>query len=183
MFDREFGNDFPGFGSVGGAGFGRAGFGGHQFKAKRGQIEPIILEVLLDGNKHGYEIITIIEQRTDGIWKPSAGSVYPTLTMLEEKGFVTARETDGKKVYSLTEAGNEEAGKARRNNQSFWKRTEKHKGHNLKQKMQLMQIMQVIKAIGESGDEEKIQKLYKFITDSKETLEEILYSETGDDNE
>lgn len=54
---------------------------------------------------HGYELITELETRSQGRWRPSPGSIYPALTRLEEHGLVTARELDGKKVFSLTERG------------------------------------------------------------------------------
>jgi DNA-binding PadR family transcriptional regulator len=54
---------------------------------------------------HGYQIIREIDERSGGSWKPSAGSVYPTLQLLADEGLVSADEADGRKVYSLTEAG------------------------------------------------------------------------------
>ncbi len=54
---------------------------------------------------HGYEIIREIEQRTEGVWKPSPGSVYPTLQMLEEEGLVVGDDQDGKRRFSLTDEG------------------------------------------------------------------------------
>jgi DNA-binding PadR family transcriptional regulator len=54
---------------------------------------------------HGYEVIQELESRTDGRWRPSAGSVYPTLQLLEDEGLVTSEEVDGRRTYSLTDAG------------------------------------------------------------------------------
>jgi len=54
---------------------------------------------------HGYQIIHEIEERSGGSWKPSAGSVYPTLQLLADEGLVEATESNGRKTYSLTEAG------------------------------------------------------------------------------
>ncbi len=54
---------------------------------------------------HGYQIIQELSTRSGGAWSPSAGSVYPTLQLLADEGLVTAEETAGKKVFSLTEAG------------------------------------------------------------------------------
>jgi DNA-binding PadR family transcriptional regulator len=57
---------------------------------------------------HGYQIIREIEERSGGSWKPSAGSVYPTLQLLADEGTISAEESNGRKIYSLTEAGREE---------------------------------------------------------------------------
>ena len=90
---------------------GCAPFGGK--RAQRGDIGPIIQDLLREKPMHGYEIIRTLEERTHGMWRPSAGSVYPTLQMLEEQGLVVSRETEGKKVYSLTEKGRQEGAGSR----------------------------------------------------------------------
>ena len=87
--------------------FGRgwAKMAGCEFpRMRRGDIKFLLLEVLKEGPRHGYEIISELENRFRG-YRPSPGSVYPTLQMLEEGGFVTGQEHDGKKVYTITEAG------------------------------------------------------------------------------
>lgn len=70
---------------------------------RRGEMKFVILDVLAEGPKHGYEIITAIEQRRNV--RPSAGSIYPTLQMLEDGGFVTSEPLDGKRTYTITESG------------------------------------------------------------------------------
>ena len=79
------------------------------FRAGRGMMEPAILAALSERPMHGYEVISYIEKRSQGFWRPSPGSVYPTLTLLEEEGLVTAEEVDGKRRFTLTEAGRTEA--------------------------------------------------------------------------
>jgi hypothetical protein len=58
---------------------------------------------------HGYQIIQELGERSNGAWTPSPGSIYPALQMLQDEGFVTAAESDGKRVFTLTEAGRTEA--------------------------------------------------------------------------
>ena len=58
---------------------------------------------------HGYDIMSRLEEKSGGAWRPSAGSVYPTLQQLEDEGLATSAETDGKRVYTITAAGAEEA--------------------------------------------------------------------------
>ncbi|WP_228498739.1 PadR family transcriptional regulator [Frigoribacterium sp. VKM Ac-1396] len=79
-------------------------------RAPRGEVRAAILALLAERPMHGYQIIREIEDRSGGDWKPSAGSVYPTLQLLSDEGLVAAEETDGRKVYSLTEAGRAVAG-------------------------------------------------------------------------
>jgi DNA-binding PadR family transcriptional regulator len=79
----------------------------------RGDVRAAILTLLAEGPMHGYQIIHEIEKRSNGAWKPSAGSVYPNLQLLADEGLVQAQEADGKKTYSLTDSGNEEAKSSR----------------------------------------------------------------------
>jgi len=72
-------------------------------KLRRGEVKYVILETLAESPKHGYEIITALEAKRN--IRPSAGSVYPTLQMLEDGGFVTSEHIDGKRVYTISDAG------------------------------------------------------------------------------
>ncbi len=78
----------------------------------RGDVRAAVLALLVEGPMHGYQMIREIEKRSGGRWKPSAGSVYPTLQMLADEGMVNAEMSHDRKVYSLTDAGRDEAEKA-----------------------------------------------------------------------
>ena len=72
---------------------------------RRGEIRPLILAVLATKPMHGYEVITELEAQSGGRWRPSAGSIYPTLQQLADEGLVTGEEIDGRRVYALTDEG------------------------------------------------------------------------------
>ncbi|MET7699453.1 MULTISPECIES: PadR family transcriptional regulator [unclassified Streptomyces] len=99
----------PGFGGPGGFGpgpwGGRGGRGGPRGRARRGDVRASILALLKDRPMHGYEMIQEIAERSGGAWKPSPGSVYPTLQLLEDEGLITSESEGGKKLFSLTESG------------------------------------------------------------------------------
>jgi DNA-binding PadR family transcriptional regulator len=99
--DAETPFDF-GFGKFGRR-FGQ-GFGSDR-PFGRGDLKYVILELLKDQPRHGYDIIRALEERSRGMYRPSPGSVYPTLQMLEDLGYVTASQQDGKKVYAITDEG------------------------------------------------------------------------------
>ncbi|MCX6000342.1 MAG: PadR family transcriptional regulator [Chloroflexi bacterium] len=71
----------------------------------RGALKYVILDLIRDQPRHGYEIIQICEERSHGFYAPSPGVVYPTLQLLEEMGYVTSTQQDAKRVYSITEEG------------------------------------------------------------------------------
>jgi DNA-binding PadR family transcriptional regulator len=106
------------FGGRGGGGFGPFGHGGRgggrggpgdMFRAGRmladGDLKLITLSLLAEAPRHGYDIIKALEERTSGIYSPSPGVVYPTLTFLEEAGYAVSSSEGNKKVFSITEAG------------------------------------------------------------------------------
>jgi len=83
-------------------------FGGPPPRAERGEVRYLILDVLSERPRHGYEVIQAIEERCHGAYRPSPGTVYPTLQMLEEMGQVQSKEVDGRRTYELTDAGRTE---------------------------------------------------------------------------
>src|SRR5712691_1535453 len=102
FFARRFGRGIfgPGgpFGPEGPFSEGRRFFG-------RGDMKYALLELLQERPMHGYEMMKALEERSSGFYVPSAGSIYPTLQMLEDRGLVTVVEAEGKKVYSITDTG------------------------------------------------------------------------------
>ena len=72
---------------------------------QKGDLKYVILDLLKEKPCYGYEIIRALEERSFGFYTPSAGAVYPTLQMLEEMGYASAIEQDGKKVYTITDEG------------------------------------------------------------------------------
>lgn len=71
----------------------------------KGNLKYVILDLIKDKPHYGYEIIRALEERSHGFYTPSPGTVYPTLQMLEEMGYASAIEQDGKRVYTITEEG------------------------------------------------------------------------------
>lgn len=72
----------------------------------KGDLKYVILDLLKEKPRYGYEIIRALEERSHGFYTPSPGAVYPTLQMLEEIGYASATERDGKKIYTITDEGN-----------------------------------------------------------------------------
>ena len=67
-----------------------------------GEVKFVILRLLKEKPRHGYEVIKALEEKLAGYYTPSAGTVYPTLQLLEDEGYVRSVDTDGKKVYHVT---------------------------------------------------------------------------------
>jgi DNA-binding PadR family transcriptional regulator len=94
----------PGFGrGPWGGGRGRGFRGGR--RGRRGDVRTALLALLSERPMHGYEMIQELDERTGGIWRPSPGSVYPTLQMLEDEGLVASTQSEGRKLFTLTDEG------------------------------------------------------------------------------
>jgi DNA-binding PadR family transcriptional regulator len=72
---------------------------------EQGDLRLVLLKLIADQPRHGYELIKAVEDAVGGAYSPSPGVVYPTLTLLEELGYATAREDAGKKLYTITPEG------------------------------------------------------------------------------
>ena len=99
--DWGFGPGFPFGPGWGGPGRGRR----RTQMFESGEIKFVILRLLREKPRHGYEVIKALEHQMHGCYTPSAGTVYPTLQLLEDEGYVRVVETDGKKVYHITPEG------------------------------------------------------------------------------
>jgi DNA-binding PadR family transcriptional regulator len=88
---------FPPGGPGRGAGRGR--------KARRGDIRTAALLLLAEEPRNGYQIMQEVQERSDGVWSPSPGSVYPALQQLEDEGLIRSADSDGRKLFQLTDAG------------------------------------------------------------------------------
>ncbi len=79
--------------------------GGGRGRRRRGEIRGALLMLLADEPRNGYQLMQAIEERSGGRWRPSPGSVYPTLAQLEDEGLIRAIERDANKLFELTDDG------------------------------------------------------------------------------
>jgi DNA-binding PadR family transcriptional regulator len=93
-------------GGWGGPPFGGGGFrGGGRGRARRGDVRTAVLLLLAEEPRNGYAIMQELEERSGGTWRPSAGSIYPALQLLEDEGLIRSEQVDGRRLLHLTEAG------------------------------------------------------------------------------
>jgi DNA-binding PadR family transcriptional regulator len=167
----------PEFGGPGG--FGPGGPGGPFRGQRRGgrgsrlNVRPAVLALLLERPMHGYEIIQELDSRTNGIWRPSPGSVYPTLQLLEDEGLIEAEAQGGRKSYHLTDAGRAEAETAAQN--PPWASI----GDETMNQAQdfrdaAVGIMGALKQVGFNGTPEQRQKALEVLNETKRKLYAIL---------
>jgi DNA-binding PadR family transcriptional regulator len=146
------------------------------FRMKRGSIEPLILHTLSHKPMHGYEIISHLEQQSWGFWRPSAGSVYPTLQLLEDKGLISSQMIDDKKVYQITTAGQQELKGMTNNLHTPWQHRSsfgQSRHHFAQARGHLRQIMLSMRQIANQNSPDKDAKLQKLIEQFSRDLQDL----------
>jgi DNA-binding PadR family transcriptional regulator len=139
----------------------------------RGDVRVAVMALLAEEPMHGYQIIREIEERTDGSWKPSAGSVYPTLQMLADEGLITAEESNGRKTYTLTDAGREEVASA--GSQAPWDTVEGKSGPGFSALPKAgIDLAQAATQVSRTGTPEQVEQAVAVIDDARRKLYAIL---------
>jgi DNA-binding PadR family transcriptional regulator len=153
-------------------GFGPGGhpFGGH--KARRGDIRAAILALLAESPMHGYQIIQELTERTEGVWRPSPGSVYPTLQQLEDEDLVTPAESEsGKRVFTLTETGRETAA----TNPAPWQSVAGEADDALVSLRELvMQVLAATRQVAAAGSAAQLETAQTILRDARKALYRLL---------
>ena len=161
---------------------GEFGFGRHSGgpphrrpRTRRGDIRLALLAGLVDEPAHGYELIQRLGERTGGRWRPSPGSVYPTLQMLEEAGFVSSSQQGDKKVYSITDAGRAEltAKTADAGGPPPWLDAESAGGHGELRKA-IAQLVLAAKQVSMTDDAAQVQAAAAILDEARRKLYQLL---------
>ena len=168
--------------------FGQGGEGPRFFG--RGDIKYALLELLQERPMHGYEMMKALEEKSGGFYTPSAGSIYPTLQMLEDRGFVTSKDVDGKKVYSITDAGRGMLSERQKNDEEFagppWMR---HRGlgrPRFSPELQALrsEVIEVTRLLTIAGrmsfqDPEQLTRLRGVIERTRKDLADMIYGSSS----
>jgi len=156
-------------------------FGGGRGRRRRGDVRTAVLILLAEEPRNGYQLMQTIEERSGGRWRPSPGSVYPTLAQLEDEGLIRGIERDGTKLFELTDAGREQA-QQYTDRTAPWEEDEEADGHSIPEIASL--IIQIGKAawqVAQEGDERQIAKARETLAETRRALYGILAEEEDDD--
>ena len=167
----------PGGGFGGGAAWGGfEGRGGPHRRGGRGSrqnVRPAILALLVERPMHGYEMIQELDGRTNGIWRPSPGSIYPTLQLLEDEGLIEVTAEGGRKSYRLTDAGRAEAETAAQN--PPWAQfTDDTMSQVQDFRDAAVGIMSALRQVGFNGTPEQRERALAILNETKRKLYAIL---------
>ncbi|RJQ80007.1 PadR family transcriptional regulator [Pseudonocardiaceae bacterium YIM PH 21723] len=168
----------PGFGPSAGPGyFGR---GGRRSKAARGDVRSAVLVLLAEEPMHGYQLMQQISERSDSNWRPSPGSVYPTLQQLEDEGLVLADKAGGKRTFSLTDAGREHVTTNKEQLEQVWDSVRGDASDETdKIREALGALMGAAHMVAQAGTPEQQAETIKVLSDTRRKLFRILAEDEG----
>ncbi|NUP41104.1 MAG: helix-turn-helix transcriptional regulator, partial [Streptomyces sp.] len=142
-------------------------------RARRGDVRASILALLRERPMHGYEMIQEIAERSAGAWRPSPGSVYPTLQLLEDEGLISSESEGGKKLFALTDEGR---GEAEAGSRAPWE--DVGRGIDWESMQEIRQagfgLMEAFAQVWKTGTAGQRQKAVAVINDSRKRLYLIL---------
>ncbi|MBN1176354.1 MAG: PadR family transcriptional regulator [Dehalococcoidales bacterium] len=146
---------------------------------QKGDLKYIILDLIKDTPRHGYDIIRELEEQSYGTYKPSPGVIYPTLQMLEEMGHAVSEEQEGKKVYSITEEGKDFL--AKQKNKTNGVRSQMKRKWSFKNIGKMVMVMKEYHALEDllgrsirGQDPEKMQRIRGILIQAYDDIESIL---------
>jgi DNA-binding PadR family transcriptional regulator len=146
---------------------------------RRGDVRTAVLRLLAEQPMHGYQVIQELAERSGGAWKPSPGSVYPTLQQLEDEGLVRAEEVDGRRTFRLTEAGQAEAARVG-TGQAPWDAAAEGEGEPIAKLRDLaMQVGAATLQVASAGSPAQVDQAAVILRDARKALYRLLAD--GDD--
>jgi len=162
-------------GPRGGYGMGSGSYFPGRPKVSRGDVRAAILHLLAEGPMHGYQIMSELSERTDGIWQPSPGSIYPTLNQLEDEDLVRAEEQEGKKVYHLTEQGRSQVGTEA---EAPWERFASPYSKGLMALRETgFQVGAAVMQVARAGTDDQVAKTREILEETRRRIYELLAEE------
>jgi DNA-binding PadR family transcriptional regulator len=143
----------------------------------RGDVRVAVLALLSEKPMHGYQIIQEIEERSGGAWKPSPGSVYPTLQLLADEGLIGATESNGRKTYSLTDEGRRVAEAAADQPAPWEAQSARDGGRATALPRAGIDLARAAAQVGHSGNPEQVKQAVAVLDEARRKLYSILAQE------
>jgi DNA-binding PadR family transcriptional regulator len=172
------------FGMRGGP-YGPPRFGGRGPRVRRGDVRAAILDLLGEGQPwNGYQLIQEIGARTQGVWRPSAGSVYPALQQLEDEALIQAQAgEDRRRMYTLTEEGRAYVEEHADELKASWDAvTGSVNDAEVQLRHTIHQVMVAVSQVAQAGSAAQVQQAGKILADTRRALYRILATD-GEDAE
>src|SRR4051794_36134937 len=153
---------------------GDVGFGRRR-RMRRGDVRAAILVLLDEEPRNGYGLMQEIEQRSEGAWRPSPGSVYPALSQLEDEGLVRAADEAGRKAYALTDEGRAHVAEHREELGEPWAQAADEAGSPRRELRSLLgQLAAAAMQVAALGSDAQVEEARRLMTETRRALYRLL---------
>jgi DNA-binding PadR family transcriptional regulator len=158
--------------------------GKQRAKAGRGDVRSAILALLMEGPRTGYQIMSDIEERSGGAWRPSPGAVYPALSQLADEGLIVGEETGGRRTFRLSEAGREYVEQNPHAARGAWESEAQQEAWELPGLFaEAARLGSGIVQIAHAGTPAQVQAAERLLEQTRRSLYQILAEEDGSDED
>lgn len=165
-------------------GWGFPGGGPGRPRQRKGDVRAAVLALLAEQPMHGYQVITELTERSRGAWRPSPGSVYPTLAQLEDEGLVTVAETGGRRVFTLTDAGRREVERSAQDRPP-WEALGEDEDDEVGQaaaslRQRAGEVTAAVMQVAMTGTPEQAERAERLLVDTRRALYRLLAEDDAD---
>jgi DNA-binding PadR family transcriptional regulator len=143
-----------------------------------GEVRLALLSLLDQAPGHGYDLMKRLEERSGGLYRASAGTVYPVLQQLEDEGLIRSRESDGKKVFEITDIGRAELGKEKEHVEHIWQRAGRWREWGCRMGPETIEVASAVgrltrAAFSAAGDDKRVQRVVEILNRARADLEAV----------
>jgi DNA-binding PadR family transcriptional regulator len=155
--------------------YGDHGHGRHDHwsggRVRKGDVRGLLLAALSQGDAHGYELMRRLEEQAGGRWRPSPGSVYPLLQLLEDEGLVRGRDENGRKVYELTDEGRAQADQGRLRDLAVGASAA---GQHQELRAEVQRLHSAARQVGTAGSSAQVEQAVAIVRNARQSLYRLL---------
>ena len=155
--------------------FGPPVFGGGRGRRRRGDVRAALLMLIAEEPRNGYQLMQAIEELSGGRWRPSPGSIYPTLAQLEDEGLIHATERDGTKLFEVTDVGREHLEQRHEQSPPWADDDEPESFSDLR--AQVKQIHIAAMQVAHAGQDDQVARAAQTLAEARRKLYRILAEE------
>lgn len=145
---------------------GREGRGAN--RVRRGDVRAAVLTLLAERDMHGYQIIQELSERSNGVWRPSAGSIYPTLRLLQEQGHIRSRKEGSKRVFAITDYGRRVAQSS--GSTEPWQHYVEAEGARVRLRQVTDGLLRAVSQVVSTGTDDEAERAAAIVADARRSI-------------
>ncbi len=144
-------------------------------RVRRGDVQAAVLALLAEADMHGYQMIQELAERSGGVWRPGAGSIYPTLRQLQDQGLIRSRSEGSRRVFSITDYGRRTS--AESGDTEPWKVYAEHQGASVKLREASQSLLDALTLLDQTGNDADRERATAIVAETRRAVYLVLAGE------